>query len=82
MRRTLKARLARLEKQSVSPKYEVLWVDVHSGETHEGVMSMALTTWPAPWRRSGVSGNCANWSMTISGAGSTDSTRSGAGTRR
>ena len=38
MRRTLKSRLARLEKQAVSPKYEVLWVDVHSGETHEGVL--------------------------------------------
>jgi len=31
-------RLARLEKQAVSPKYEVLWVDVHSGETHEGAI--------------------------------------------
>ena len=38
MRRTLKKRLARLEKQSASPKVEVLWVDVHSGETHEGVI--------------------------------------------
>ena len=38
MRRALKSRLARLEKQSVSPKFEVLWVDVHSGETHEGVI--------------------------------------------
>ncbi|MBH63688.1 MAG: hypothetical protein CL569_14805 [Alphaproteobacteria bacterium] len=38
MRRTLKTRLTRLEKQSVSPKYEVMWVDVHSGETHEGVI--------------------------------------------
>ena len=38
MRRTLKSRLTRLEKQAVSPKYEVLWVDVHSGETHEGVI--------------------------------------------
>ncbi len=38
MRRTLKSRLARLEKQAVSPKYEVLWVDIHSGETHEGVI--------------------------------------------
>ena len=35
MRRTLKARLTRLEKQSASPKYEVLWVNVHDGETHE-----------------------------------------------
>ena len=39
MRRTLKSRLARLEKKSVSPKYEVLWVDVHSGKTHEGVLN-------------------------------------------
>ena len=38
MRRTLKSRLTRLEKQSVSPKVEVLWVDVDSGETHEGVL--------------------------------------------
>ena len=38
MRRTLKSRLARLEKKSVSPKYEVLWVDVDRGETHEGVV--------------------------------------------
>ena len=38
MRRTLKSRLARLEKQSVSPKFEVLWVDIHSRETHEGVI--------------------------------------------
>ena len=38
MRSTLKTRLARLEKQSVSPKVEVLWVDVDSGETHEGVL--------------------------------------------
>jgi len=36
VRRTLKSRLARLEKKSVSPKYEVLWVNVHDGETHEG----------------------------------------------
>jgi len=36
MRRTLKTRLTLLEKKSVSPKCEVLWVDVHSGETHEG----------------------------------------------
>ena len=35
MRRTLKARLAKLEKQSVSLKYEVLWVGVHSGEIHK-----------------------------------------------
>ena len=27
--------LTQLEKQSVAPKVEVLWVDVHSGETHE-----------------------------------------------
>jgi hypothetical protein len=27
-----------LEKQSVSPKVEVLWVDVDGGETHEGVI--------------------------------------------
>jgi len=38
VRRTLKARLIRLEKQSVSPKYVVLWVNVHDGETHEGVI--------------------------------------------
>ena len=38
MRRTLKNRLARLEKQSVAPTVEVLWVDVDSGETHEGVL--------------------------------------------
>ena len=38
MRRTLKARLARLEKEVVSPKYEVLWVNIHDGETHEGVI--------------------------------------------
>ena len=38
MRRTLKARLTRLEKQAVSPKYEVLWVNVHDGETHEEVI--------------------------------------------
>ena len=38
MRRTLKTRLARLEKQSVSPKVEVLWVDVDRGETPEGVI--------------------------------------------
>ena len=38
MRRTLKTRLARLEKQSVAPTVEVLWVDVDSGETHEGVI--------------------------------------------
>ena len=38
MRRTLKSRLTRLEKQAVSPKYEVLWVDIHGGETHEGMI--------------------------------------------
>ena len=38
MRRTLKSRLTRLEKHSVSPKYVVLWVNVHDGETHEGVI--------------------------------------------
>jgi hypothetical protein len=38
VRRTLKARLAKLEKQSASPKFEVLWVEVHSGKTHEGVI--------------------------------------------
>ena len=38
MRRTLKARLSKLEKQSASPKVEVLWVDVDSGKTHEGVL--------------------------------------------
>ena len=38
MRRTLKTRLARLEKQSVAPKLEVLWVDVDRGETHEGAL--------------------------------------------
>ena len=38
VRRTLKNRLAKLEKQSASPKVEVLWVDVDRGETHEGVL--------------------------------------------
>ena len=38
MRRTLKNRLAKLEKQSAAPKFEVLWVDVDRGETHEGVL--------------------------------------------
>ena len=38
MRRTLKARLARLEKQSVAPKLEVLWVDVDRGETLEAAL--------------------------------------------
>ena len=38
MRRALKTRLTRLEKQLVSPKVEVLWVDVDSGETHKGVI--------------------------------------------
>ena len=38
MRRTLKNRLAKLEKQSTAPKVEVLWVDVDSGETHEGAL--------------------------------------------
>ena len=38
MRRSLKTRLAKLEKQSVSPIVQVLWVDVHSGENHEGVI--------------------------------------------
>ena len=38
MRRTLKNRLAKLEKRSAALKVEVLWVDVDSGETHEGVI--------------------------------------------
>ena len=38
MRRTLKTRLTRLEKQSVAPKLEVLWVDVDRGQTLEGVI--------------------------------------------
>ena len=38
MHRTLKTRLARLEKQSVSPKVAVLWVDIDSGQAHEGVL--------------------------------------------
>lgn len=38
MRRTLKNRLAKLEKRSTAPRMEVLWVDVYSGETHEGVL--------------------------------------------
>ena len=38
MRHTLKTRLTRLEKQSASPKLELLWVDIGSGETHEGVL--------------------------------------------
>ena len=38
MRRTLKTRFTRLEKQSVAPKLEVLWVDVDRGQTHEGVI--------------------------------------------
>lgn len=42
MRRTQKTHLAQLEKQSVAPKVEVLWVDVHSGETHEGVLKTPI----------------------------------------
>ena len=38
MRRTLKTRFTRLEKQSVAPKLEVLWVDVDRGQTLEGVI--------------------------------------------
>ena len=38
MRRTLKTRLTRLERQSVEPKLEVLWVDVDQGDTHKGVI--------------------------------------------
>jgi hypothetical protein len=38
VRRTLKARLAKLEKRSAAQRIEVLWVDVDSGETHEGVL--------------------------------------------
>ena len=38
MRRTLKARLTRLETRLAAPKVEVLWVDVDCGETHEGVI--------------------------------------------
>jgi len=38
VRRTLKARLSKLEKGSAAPKVEVLWVDVDSGQTHEGVL--------------------------------------------
>lgn len=38
MRRTLKTRFTRLEKQSVAPKLEVLWVDVDQGDTREGAL--------------------------------------------
>jgi len=38
VRRTLKARLTRLETRLAAPKVEVLWVDVDCGETHEGVI--------------------------------------------
>ena len=38
MRRTLKARLSKLEKQSAAPRIDVLWVDIDRGETHEGVI--------------------------------------------
>ena len=38
MRRTLKTRFTRLEKQSVAPKLEVLWVDVDQGETSEAAL--------------------------------------------
>ena len=38
MRRTLKARLAKLEKQSVAPRMEVLRLNVADGETHEGAL--------------------------------------------
>ena len=37
-RRTLKNRLAKLEKRSAAPRMEVLWVHVDRGETHEGVL--------------------------------------------
>ena len=49
MRRTLKSYLARLEKQSVSPKFEVLWVDVDRGETHEGVIKARYGDQTPPW---------------------------------
>ena len=38
MRRTLKTRLTRIEKQSVAPKLQLVWVDIDRGETHEGVI--------------------------------------------
>ena len=38
MRRPLKTRLTRLERQSVEPKLEVLWVDMDQGETREGAL--------------------------------------------
>ena len=38
MRRTLKARLSKLEKRSAAPRIDVLWVDIDRGETHEGVI--------------------------------------------
>ena len=38
MRRTLKNRLAKLEKHSAAPRIDVLWVDIDRGETHEGVI--------------------------------------------
>jgi len=38
VRRTLKTRPTRLEKRSAAPQVEVLWVNVHHGETHEGVI--------------------------------------------
>ena len=38
MRRTLKARLSKLEKQSAAPRIDVLWVDIDRGDTHEGVI--------------------------------------------
>ena len=50
MRQTLKTHLAQLEKQSVAPKVEVLWVEVHSGETHEGVLKTPFGDQaPADW---------------------------------
>jgi len=38
VRRTLKTRLTRIEKQSVAPKLQLVWVDIDRGETHEGVI--------------------------------------------
>jgi hypothetical protein len=49
VRRTLKSYPARLEKQSVSPKFEVLWVDVDRGETHEGVIKARYGDQIPPW---------------------------------
>ena len=38
LRRTLKGRLSKLEKQSAAPRIDVLWVDIDRGETREGVI--------------------------------------------